>query len=131
MVCYLYFLFVQNYRVPVYHILYFMNGDSKVQRATQRSALSSSMLTRNVTLQKPGASYKYIDKLYGGGSDLFRYTDLFSLHFRDRVANYSLLESQIKEAWNSSVNGNLIKLVIFCFEVNVLISYNYLLRRVK
>ncbi|XP_052686989.1 uncharacterized protein LOC128166095 isoform X1 [Crassostrea angulata] len=90
--------------VPVYRILYFMNGDSKVQRATQRRALSSSMLTRNVTLQKPGASYKYIDKLYGGGSDLFRYTDLFSLHFRDRVANYSLLESQIKEAWNSSVN---------------------------
>lgn len=115
----------------MYRILYFMNGDSKVQKATQRSALSSSMLTRNVTLQKPGASYKYIDKLYGGGSDLFRYTYLFSLHFRDRVANYSLLESQIKEAWNSSVNGNLIKLVIFCFEVNVLISYNYLLRRVK
>lgn len=83
-----------------------MNGDSKMQRATQRSALNSSMLTQNVTLQKPGAGYKYIDKLYGGGSGLFRYMDLFSLHFRDRVANYSLLENQLKEAWNSSVFGN-------------------------
>lgn len=83
-----------------------MNGDSKMQRATQRSALNSSMLTQNVTLQKPGAGYKYIDKLYGGRSGLYRYMDLFSLHFRDRVANYSLLENQLKEAWNSSVFGN-------------------------
>lgn len=92
----------------MYRILYFMNGDSKIQRATQRNPVDSRQLIEKVTLEKPGTNYRYIFKQYGGGSDLFRYTDLFSLHFRDRVANYSLLESQIKEAWNSSVNGNLI-----------------------
>ncbi|XP_062576750.1 uncharacterized protein LOC134238644 [Saccostrea cucullata] len=88
----------------VSRVLYSLNGDSKLQKATQRNPVSPLALSIQLTLEKSGTPYTYFSRQYSGYNTLFRYSDLHRLELNGRVMNYTLLESQLKGAWNATVN---------------------------
>ena len=108
----------------MYRVLYALIGNSKMQRATQRDPLEERARNEKIKLVKSGTSISYVSQIYPGG-DLYRYTDLYSLHFQHRVAEYSLLEGQLKEAWNTTVDGNLLFLNVFSPDRNIVPAVGY------
>jgi hypothetical protein len=91
-------------RVSVSRVLYTLNGDLKMRKATELGPLSSM---NRITLVKSGTSYQYISRIFSGSDSVFRYSDLYTLDLNGRVDNYTSLEGQLIQAWNSSVNSKL------------------------
>ncbi|XP_061181618.1 uncharacterized protein LOC133190156 [Saccostrea echinata] len=108
----------------VSRVLYSLNGDSKPQKATQHNPVSPLAMLTQVTLVKSGTSYRYISRIYSGSNAVFRYSDLHRLELNGRVRNYTLLENQLKEAWNSTVNvdGEKIEKVTIINQEKILLS---------